>query len=92
MRILIGKDLNLTCEKCRMAIHVKGICKCNFCGHETDIIGKWDDEEYCLVIQCEVCKSEKCEVRYTQYVESKHRKGNHYYYHFKCWESLFFDA
>jgi len=78
-------------------IQVKGFGLCKRCGHKTDIAhfpfrvrNPWKDHQKTVQTpQCEKCGSKSIKVVYTQYVISKHRKSNHYYYHEECFDNLF---
>lgn len=78
-------------------VQVKGFGLCKRCGHKTDIAhfpfkvrNPWKDHEKTVQTpQCEKCGSKSMKVTYTQYVVSKHRKSNHYYYHEECYEAMF---
>jgi len=88
-RILVGRGFKLICERCNLSIQLKVECTCKLCGHKTEILGEWSDVDYENKLKCEKCHSEKVDVKFIQWVKSKHRKGNHYFYHLECWDEMF---
>jgi len=74
-------------------IEVKGYGTCSRCGHKTSIESfPFNEKTHKAIPKCEKCGSKNLEVIYTQYVISKHRKTNHYYYHDECYDAMFIRA
>lgn len=76
------------------AIKVMGYTKCSRCGKQSEVT------EYCALVKndarkrqqipiCPYCGKHPVKLIYTQFVVSKHRKKNHYFYHAECYDAMY---
>lgn len=72
------------------AIEVVGHGICNRCGQKTNVQEFiFNPKSRKATPKCGRCGSNSIQVIYTQWVVSKHRKQNHYYYHKECFDAMF---